>query len=98
MVPDKGHFVFHTVHNRAHEPLFIKKRTCVFHDLLEVFLLLRGQLVAVEFAFEEDNTQEVEQIDLLSVVLIIEGRTEGFNDWTNNQVLDLTLKVSKVFD
>lgn len=25
MVSDEGHFVLHTVHNRTHEPFFVKK-------------------------------------------------------------------------
>ena len=40
--------------------------------------------MAVEFAFEKDNAQEIEQIDLLSVVLVIKGCSESLNDWTNN--------------
>ena len=97
MVSHEGHFVFHTVYNRAHESLFFKKRACVLHNLLEVVLLLLGQLMAVELAFEKDDSQEIEQIDLFSVVLVIKSRAKGLNNWTNNQMLDLTLKVGKVF-
>ena len=97
MVSDEGHFVFHTVYNRAHESLFVKQRACVLDNLLEVFFLLLGQLMTVEFAFKENNSQEIKQIDLLSIILVIEGCSEGLNDWTNNQVLYLTFKVSKVF-
>lgn len=63
-----------------------------------MLLLLRRELVTVEFAFEEDHTEQVQQVDLLGIVIVVDRGSQCLDDRPNDDMLDLAGQVSIVLD
>ena len=98
MIPDEGYIVLHSIDDCIHELVFFEKVPCILNNLLKVIFFFLCELLAVELTLKEHNSQEVEQVDLLSIILVVQCRSQGLDNWTNNQVLDLTLQIRVVFD
>ena len=72
VVPHKCYFIFHAIDDRVHETILFEELLRVFDNLLiEVVIFLPCELQAVEFAFKEDHSEQVEQVYLLCIVLVI---------------------------
>ena len=56
----EGDLVLHAVDDQAHELLLLEEGASIPDDLLEVVLLLGGELLAVKLPFEEHHAQQVQ--------------------------------------
>ncbi len=98
VIPDEGDFVLHTVYDCVDKLCLVKKSPSIPGDLLKVLLFAIRELATVEFTFEKNHSEQVKQVDLLSIVFVIDRGPQSLYDWAYYNVLNFSLKVRKVFD
>ena len=88
MVPHEVDFVLHTVNDASHEHPLLEQVLRVLSDCHGCRIALLAQVWAVEVALEQDDSQEVQHLDLQGVVRVIDRGPERFDDRCDDQVRD----------
>ena len=82
MIADKGNFVLHAIYKCVDELGFVEQGASIADDLLNVRFLLRSKLARVEFTLENNDTEEVKQVNLLSIVFVVNSGAKRLDQRT----------------